>query len=111
VLPFIERTINGAMKEQKDGFGNQFRIYPPTKKEPPKADSWRCNQMPDCRSRRRAVVRLRQRNDGAGVSSSKYRRSSVANAIIQSFAQPYSTPFTLLPSVGSSRDYQSLANA
>jgi hypothetical protein len=36
VLPFIERTINSAMKEQKDGFGNQFPIYPPTKKEPPK---------------------------------------------------------------------------
>jgi hypothetical protein len=36
VLPFIERTINSAMKEQKDGFGSQFRIYPPTKKEPPK---------------------------------------------------------------------------
>ena len=24
VLPFIERTINFAMKEQKDGFGNQL---------------------------------------------------------------------------------------
>ena len=29
-------TINSAMKEQKDGFGNQFRVWPPTKKEPPK---------------------------------------------------------------------------
>lgn len=34
VLPFIERTINSAMSEQKDGFGNQFRVWPPTK--PPK---------------------------------------------------------------------------
>ena len=38
VLPFIERTINFAMKEQKDGFGNQYRVGPPTKKVPPKGE-------------------------------------------------------------------------
>ena len=27
VLPFIERTINFAMKEQKDGFGNQYIAF------------------------------------------------------------------------------------
>jgi hypothetical protein len=26
VLSFIERTINSAMKGQKDGFGNQYRV-------------------------------------------------------------------------------------
>jgi hypothetical protein len=36
VLPFIERTINSAMKEQKDGFGNQYRVWPPTKPIPSK---------------------------------------------------------------------------
>jgi hypothetical protein len=36
VRPFIEQTINSAMNEQKDGFGNQFRVWSPTKKEPPK---------------------------------------------------------------------------
>ena len=32
VLPFIERTINSAMKEQKTGYGEQYRVWPPTKK-------------------------------------------------------------------------------